>query len=94
MVKFTVVLTDAKQLAGMTAARLRYNASLPKDVMPFYSDAEYVQFMVQKAAERYAQQLDETAPTAPPEPPAAGVAGPASDLESQLAARIAAELDK
>jgi len=93
MVKFTVVLTDAKQLAGMTAARLRYNASLPKDVMPFHSDNEYVQFMVQKAAERYAQQLDETAPTAP-EPAANGGGGPASDLESQLAAKIAAELDK
>lgn len=94
MVKFTVVLTDPKQLAGMTAARMRYNASLPKDVMPFHSDSEYVQFMVQKAAERYAQQLDETAPNSPPESPATAEEGPADDLESQLAAKIAAELNR
>jgi hypothetical protein len=87
MAKFTVTLTDPAQLAAMTAARLRHNSRLPKDAMPFFSDNEYIQFMVEKAADRYAKEFSELEQPAPSE-----TGAPTDDLESQLAARLAAEL--
>ncbi len=59
MTKFTVEITDKAQLAGITAAREAYNASLPEGEdapEPLADDAEYVQFVMGRAAESYALQ--------------------------------------
>ncbi len=59
MTKFTVEITDKAQLAGITAAREAYNASLPEgedSPEPLADDAEYVQFVMGRAAESYALQ--------------------------------------
>ena len=61
---FTVTIVDASHLAGITAAREAYNNSLPlesgQDVVdhPDYkaTDEDYVQFVMAKAAESYANQ--------------------------------------
>lgn len=67
MTTFTVEITDASKLAGITAARNRYNESLPAMVTDadgneipnpdlIDTDADYVQFVMDKAAESYANQ--------------------------------------
>ena len=59
MTKFTVEITDKAQLAGITAAREAYNASLPEGddaPAPLANDAEYVQFVMGMAAQSYANQ--------------------------------------
>lgn len=66
MTVFTITIEDEHQLAGITAARLAYNASLPATVMIdeeevpnpdlLETDAEYVQFVMSRAAESYAKQ--------------------------------------
>lgn len=56
MAEFTVTVTDPAHLAGITAAREAYNAALPEDGAPLATDAEYIQFVMSKAAESYANQ--------------------------------------
>lgn len=67
---FTVEITDESQLAGITSAREAYNNSLPSTitvkeeetdvVIPnpnlIDTDEDYIQFVVSKAAESYANQ--------------------------------------
>lgn len=53
MTDFTIKITDASQLAGITFARERYNAGLPKAVLA--SDEDYVAFVVMQAASSYAK---------------------------------------
>jgi hypothetical protein len=85
MAKFTVVLTDADQLAGMAAARERHNSKLPKDGFPILTDDEFIQFMVERVAEKYAQEL--------PKANEQGSSPSSADtLESRLAAGLAAKL--
>lgn len=53
---FTVTITDQKLLDGVSAAAKAYNdanKSVP-DCVPL-SDAQYVQFVMEKAAESYAR---------------------------------------
>jgi hypothetical protein len=86
MTTFTIEITDASKLAGITAAREAYNASLPSTIIVkqptgemlidheteesyeetidviqpnpalIETDAEYVQFVMDKAAESYSKQ--------------------------------------
>jgi hypothetical protein len=64
MASFTVTITDPAHLAGITAAREAKNAALNLDEgqaregHPDYiaTDAAYVQFVMAKAAESYANQ--------------------------------------
>jgi hypothetical protein len=66
MTTFTITIENESHLAGITAARLAYNASLPETVMVdgvelpnpdmLEADAEYVQFVMSRAAESYAKQ--------------------------------------
>jgi hypothetical protein len=69
MADFTVTITDEHQLAGITAARAAYNSSLPETIpdedgneIPnpaiLNTDADYVQFVMSKAAESYANQYN------------------------------------
>ena len=69
MANFTVTITDESHLAGITAARVVYNASLPAtitdpegDEIPnpaiLDTDEDYVQFVMSKAAESYANQYN------------------------------------
>lgn len=68
MTTFTVEITNEDHLAGITAARNAYNNSLPQTVTEneeevpnpalLETDAEYVQFVMSKAAESYANQYD------------------------------------
>jgi hypothetical protein len=68
--QFTIDIPDPAKLAGITFAREAYNAALPEEyvevegarvaVTPkpgtLATDAEYVQFVMDKAAESYARQ--------------------------------------
>lgn len=65
MTIFTVEITNTSHLAGITAARSAYNAALPATITDaegndipnpelLDTDAEYVQFVMSKAAESYA----------------------------------------
>jgi hypothetical protein len=67
MTTFTVTIEDQAHLDGITAAKEAYNASLPAtiknesgDDVPnsdlLETDAEYVQFVMSKAAESYSKQ--------------------------------------
>jgi hypothetical protein len=67
MTTFTVNITDDSKLAGITAARNKYNENLSEtitdeegDEIPnpalITTDADYVQFVMDKAAESYANQ--------------------------------------
>lgn len=61
---FEIEITDADQLAGITAAREAYNAALAVaegetwEEHPDYiaTDAAYVQFVMERAAASYANQ--------------------------------------
>jgi hypothetical protein len=88
MAKFSVVLTDPAHVAGLTAARLAHNAKLPKDGLPLFSDDEFVQFMVERVAEKYAQEL----PKANDQGDKGSSPSSANTLESRLAAGLAAQL--
>ena len=68
---FTVTITNASKLAGITAAREAYNNSLPATIddpenpgqtIPnpdlIATDAAYVQFVMDKAAESYSKQYN------------------------------------
>lgn len=56
--EFTVSITDPAKLAGITAARVAYNAALPEGAIAFANDEEYVQFVMDKAAESYANHFN------------------------------------
>lgn len=53
MAVFTIEITDADKLAGIAAARAMYNETAET---PLNTDAEYMQFVMDKAAESYANQ--------------------------------------
>lgn len=62
---FNIEITDAGKLAGITAAREAYNATQEPTVdeqgnevpaATFTTDEEYVQFVMDKAAESYSVQ--------------------------------------
>jgi len=63
MATFPVTITDASALAGITAARNAYNVSLgdtdqERQAHEDYiaTDADYVQFVMSRAADSYAAQ--------------------------------------
>ena len=68
MTDFTITITDESKLAGITAARLAYNSILPETIedsgttIPnpniLADDQSYVQFVMDKAAESYANQYN------------------------------------
>jgi len=56
---FTIEITDSSHLAGITAAREAYNASLPQDSdLIRETDSDYVQFVMASAAESYSKQYN------------------------------------
>ena len=72
MATFTITITEPAHLAGITSAREAYNAALPgafdsagQPILPapgtLATDAAYVQFVMAKAAESYANQYPEAA---------------------------------
>jgi hypothetical protein len=76
----------ARDLAGVAAARERYNSQLPKDSIPL-SDNRFIQHMVEEAAEQFAQEFaPDGGSNAAGKPPAP------ETLESRLAAGLAAAL--
>lgn len=60
MAQFTITLDDPNLLAGLEWARSQYNASLPKDGVPFADDQSYVQWVATQAATSYATQMHQT----------------------------------
>jgi len=52
---FTVEITDPRKLAGVTAAREAYNATAA-EADQIATDEAYVQFVMDRAAESYANQ--------------------------------------
>lgn len=66
MTIFTIEITNDEHLAGITSARTAYNNALPQTIIEneaeipnpalLETDAEYVQFVMSKAAESYANQ--------------------------------------
>lgn len=67
MTDFTVTITDERLLDGITAAREAYNNTLPATIVDedgdeipnpaiLDTDEEYVQIVMSKAAESYANQ--------------------------------------
>ena len=56
METYTVTITDPAHVAGITAAREAYNATLPEDGVPLDTNEAYVQFVMGRAAESYAKQ--------------------------------------
>jgi len=64
MTTFTLTITNASHLAGITVARAAYNAALPAtdeqpvEQHPDYlaTDEAYVQYVMSRAAESYARQ--------------------------------------
>ena len=71
MSDFTITITDESKLAGITAARAAYNASLPETITDpenseatipnpeiLADDQAYIQFVMDKASESYAKQYN------------------------------------
>ena len=67
MTTFTIENTGSSKLAGITAARNKYNENLPATILDeeqneipnpaiLETDEEYVQFVMDKASESYANQ--------------------------------------
>ena len=67
MTTFTIEITGSSKLAGITAARNKYNENLPATILDeeqneipnpaiLETDEDYVQFVMDKAAESYANQ--------------------------------------
>ena len=66
MSTFTIEITDASKLAGITAARNKYNENISATITEegseipnpalIETDEDYVQFVMDKAAESYANQ--------------------------------------
>jgi len=56
---FTIEINEQSHLEGITKAREAYNASLADDSADrLNADSEYVQFVMGKAAESYANQYE------------------------------------
>ena len=56
---FTIEITEQSHIAGITAARQAYNATLPEDSENLLAtDADYVQFVMASAAESYSKQYN------------------------------------
>ncbi|MGH8430419.1 MAG: hypothetical protein ACREUF_08455 [Solimonas sp.] len=55
---FTLTITDPSKLAGITAARLAYNTANAdaQDFTPLATDQDYIQFVLDSAAQSYANQ--------------------------------------
>ena len=67
MTTFTIEITGTSKLAGITAARNKYNENLPATILDeeqneipnpaiLETDENYVQFVMDKASESYAVQ--------------------------------------
>jgi hypothetical protein len=67
MTVFNVTITNESQLAGITAARSKYNENLPETITDeegneipnpviIETDEDYVQFVMDKASQSYANQ--------------------------------------
>jgi hypothetical protein len=61
MTDFTISITDQAQLDGITWAREQHNAALPTDdagepVGALADDADFIEFVMQGAADSYARQ--------------------------------------
>jgi hypothetical protein len=67
MTTFTIEITGTSKLAGITAARNKYNENLPSTILDeeqneipnpaiLETDEDYVQFVMDKASESYANQ--------------------------------------
>ena len=67
MTTFTIEITGTSKLAGITAARNKYNENLPATILDeeqneipnpaiLETDEDYVQFVMDKASESYANQ--------------------------------------
>jgi hypothetical protein len=67
MTIFTIDITEASKLAGITAARNKYNETLSSTILDeeqneipnpaiLETDEDYVQFVMDKASESYANQ--------------------------------------
>jgi hypothetical protein len=67
MTTFTIEITGTSKLAGITAARNKYNENLPATILDeeqneipnpaiLETDEDYVQFVMDKASESYAVQ--------------------------------------
>ena len=67
MTTFNITITGESKLAGITAARNKYNENLPETITDeegneipnpalITTDANYVQFVMDKASESYANQ--------------------------------------
>ena len=57
MADYTVTIIGQRKIDGITAAREAYNANIPIDNPgPFSTNGEYVQFVMDRAAESYANQ--------------------------------------
>jgi hypothetical protein len=67
MTTFTIEITGTSKLAGITAARNKYNENLPATIIDeeqseipnpaiLETDEDYVQFVMDKASESYANQ--------------------------------------
>jgi DNA-directed RNA polymerase subunit K/omega len=67
MTVFNVTITEASHLAGITAARVKYNENLSETITDeegneipnpalIETDEDYVQFVMSKAAESYSNQ--------------------------------------
>lgn len=54
MESYIVTIEDPAHVAGITAAREAYNAGLPEDGVPIASNEDYVQFVMHRAADSYA----------------------------------------
>jgi hypothetical protein len=53
---FTVTITDPAHIAGITAAREAYNDQRSQGDPAIATNADYVQFVMARAAESYAKQ--------------------------------------
>jgi hypothetical protein len=67
MTTFNITITEESKLAGITAARNKYNENLPEIITDeegieipnpaiINTDEDYVQFVMDKASESYANQ--------------------------------------
>lgn len=58
MEKYTITISDPALVAGITAAREAYNESLDGNQTPLKTNGEYVQFVMERAAQSYANQYE------------------------------------
>jgi len=56
METYSITIADPAHVAGIAAARAEYNARRSQDTPEITTNAEYVQFVMSRAAESYAKQ--------------------------------------